>query len=209
MVLEYTTGEEVSIPISFTKNDHKFVGVTFMDANTDVALDVPFTQSWDEEHEQLRVYFTMPDADIILNRITIESVPANEKSRANYCVCSVGDSPLKEDFKFAYYYYLEEYIPEEHKNVVKEVTGVYYNYWFYEITDWIDNSKLCEPGIHYWTLQTYDLNEKCYHEEYIPDVYIYYFYISGLDDVKYLELMTENESGKSWYNLYDNTFKYF
>lgn len=195
MDLEYTTGEEVSIYLQGYKAAHTFVGVTFVDANTGVDLDVPYTQSWvkEKDGEVLRAYFTMPDADIILYKVIIESVPANEKSRANYCVCSVGDS-LKENFKFAYYYYLgEEYIPEKHKNVVKEKTGVYLHYWFYEITPvWIDNSELCEHGIHY------------------NNAYIYYFYISGLDDVvDSLRLMTENESGKSWHRIHDNTFKYF
>jgi hypothetical protein len=125
MVLEYTTGEEVSIYLFEEKYDHKFIGIVFVDAtNTRVVLDVPYTLDYDEEFKSFKVCFTMPDADIILYRIIIESVPANEKSRANYSF-SIG-LKIIERFKFVYLYYGEKI----------EITP-----------DWIDNNKLCEPDV--------------------------------------------------------------
>ena len=191
--LEYTVGEELHLWIDNEIVAHEFVGVIFVDANTDVVLDVPYDIKYDEEHKNYIVCFTMPDADIVLKRFTIESIPVDAKYRANYCVGPLNDSEkITGNFKFAYDY-IPGRIPEELKNVVKKVSD---NRWIYEITDWIDNSKLCEPRVYY-------CEDKPYGD-------IYYFYISGLDDVKHLKLMTEYESGKyCFYNLHDNNSKYF
>jgi hypothetical protein len=207
---EYTVGEELHLWIDSEIGAHTFVGVIFVDANTDVVLDVPYDIKYDKEHKNYTVCFTMPDADIVLKKFTIESIPVDAKDyRANYCICNFyfKKQPLKGNFKFAYRY-IPSMIPDELKNVVKKVNDYT---WIYEITDWIDNSKLCEPRIYYKPTQTganFSTSEVYYEDE--PYADIYYFYISGLDDVKSLELMAESESGGYYfYNLHDNTFKYF
>ena len=206
--LEYTTGEELHLWIDNEIGAHEFVGVTFVDANTDVVLDVPYDIKYNEEHKNYSVCFTMPDADIVLKKFAIESVPADEKDyRANYCVCNFYfEEPLKGNFKFAYRY-IPTMVPEELKNVAKKVSDYA---WIYEITDWIDNSKLCEPRVQYNEVEIHNLRGEYIRTESQFDYYCYYFYISGLDDVvESLELVTENESGKSRYNLLDNTYEYF
>ena len=94
--LEYATGEEVSIYLFEEKYDHKFIGIVFMDAtNTRLVLDVPYTLDYDEEFEDFKVCFTMPDADIILYRIIIESLPEADKDRANYSIRVYGENLKK------------------------------------------------------------------------------------------------------------------
>ena len=208
MDLEFTTGEELDITLYEEKANHKFVGVTFVDANTDVVLDVPYDIKYNEEHKNYTVCFTMPDADIILKKFTIESVPVAEKDhRANYCVRLNDYDKITRNFKFAYDY-IPQKIPEELKNVVKEVNDYTY---IYEITDWIDNSKLCEPRAQYKEVQVPDWNTWSYRTESKLDYYCYYFYVSGLDDVvNSLKLMTEYEPGEyKFHYFHDNTFRYF
>ena len=206
--LEYTVGEELHLWIDNEIVAHEFVGVIFVDANTDVVLDVPYDIKYDEEHKNYIVCFTMPDADIVLKKFTIESIPVDAKDyRANYCVGPLNDSEkITGNFKFAYRYIQKE-APEELKNVVKKVSDYK---WIYEITDWIDNSKLCEPRVQYKEVEITNWWGEYIRTESQFDYYCYYFYISGLDDVKSLKLMTEDESGKyCFYNLHDNTFECF
>lgn len=115
--LEFATGEEVSIYLREYKAAHKFVGVLFTDVNGSYApLDIPFTLNYDEEFESFKVCFTMPDKDIILYKVIIESIPVEEKDSANYYVRNYY---IKGNFKFMFLLDIG-------------------------ITDWIDSSELYE-----------------------------------------------------------------
>ena len=151
--LEYATGEEVSIYLFEYKAAHKFIGIRFVD-ETRKRLDVPYTLDYDKEAESYKVCFTMPDADIILYRIIIESLPEAEKARANYSFKIFGEySKIKGDFKFTC------------SGITIEITPA-----------WIDNSELCEPEVHYESKKIPE--GLSYHYEDRPDAYTYYFSVT-------------------------------
>ena len=158
MVLEYTTGEEVSIYLYEYKAAHKFIGIRFVD-ETQKHLDVPYTLDYDEYFKSFKVCFTMPDADIILYRIIIESVPVPEpkkETRANYSFKIFGEnSKIKGNFKFT--------CSCSGRDI--EITPV-----------WIDNSELCEPEVHYESKRIPE--GWSYHYEDRPGAYTYYFSVT-------------------------------
>ena len=153
--------------------------VTFKDAATDEILDIPV------DIKNNRVYFTMPDKDIIFSaESVVESV--SNKSYAN-CSESKYDMPT-EKFKLGYFYTSEKDIDEELKSLVKKAeTSGGEDCWVYEITGWIDPSD-CIVGDN-WNDQ-------------------YYFYVDGLvtysqygvilkryDYYTHLCILTQDENG--------------
>ena len=155
--------------------------ITFKDAITDETLVIPF----DIKNE--RVYFTMPDKDIIFSaKSVVESVSAEHKSYAN---CRETKNSMPETkFKFGYFYTSEKDIDEELKSLVKKAeTSWGRDCWVYEITGWIDPSDCKDDG------------------------YFCYFYVDGL--VTYLKygfknthlcILTQDENG----NYSDGTVSY-
>lgn len=120
--------------------------VTFKDAITDETLEIPV----DIKNE--RVYFTMPDKDIIFSaKSVVESVSPEYKDGAPgepgaNCRGFASDVAKIEKFKFGYFYIFENEIDEKLKGLVKKAeTSGGKDCWVYEITGWIDPSD-CKDG---------------------------------------------------------------
>lgn len=150
--------------------------VTFKDAATDEILDIPV------DIKNNRVYFTMPDRDIIFSaESVVESVSPGHESYAN-CKQIIKSSMPETKFKFGYYYTSEKDIDEKLKDSdgkflgKKAETSDGTDYWVYEITGWIDPSD-CKVGDN-WNDQ-------------------YYFYVDGL--VMYSQPNLFKYGEKYWY----------
>ena len=112
--------------------------VTFKDAATDEILDIPV------DIKNNRVYFTMPDKDIIFSAESVVESVSNESYANLRCSASW---VLETKFKFGYYYDSENDIPEKHKDLAKKVKTPWgADCWVYEITGWIDPSDCKEIG---------------------------------------------------------------
>lgn len=117
--------------------------VTFKDAITNEILDIPV------DIKDNRVYFTMPDKDIIFSAKSVVEHTVKFKSNANCMLSKYTTMPEK--FKFGYFYGPYDVIPEEHKNLVKEAKASNgKDRWVYEITGWINPSDLKIDGSWYY-----------------------------------------------------------
>lgn len=193
-------GETTYLPLPSVMSTHIYDGfvlwadVTFKDAATDEILDIPV------DIKDNRVYFTMPDKDIILSaKSVVESVSPGHESEANCYETKI--SMPTEKFKLGYYYESEDKIDKKLKDLVKKAkTSWGADYWVYEITGWIDPSD-CRVGDNW--------NDK------------YYFYVDGLvtysqygvilkryDYYTHLCILTQDENGNYSYSNVSYNYSY-